>query len=798
MRWILLLLAGLVASAGADTIAARYEQLLVGDNPDYSNPVLSAAWATLRAELDDSHASSEKIVTNPSPGKYAIAGAPKESQNELRRIFDLLPLLAMGYRVEGMDSPYYRNADTLKLVVTLLDLLHEKGFKPGFELGIDVEDARAAMESLGFFGFGGTLYNQLDGYPATLFLLRAELKKNGLFERELKTLEWANRLFLPDAKNRVPGDRFPGYNSDGFRKLTRLYFPYTLMLEEADRLAHFRKMLAKALEIAPGFADTFKPDGTGYHHKGIYVGAYSPSTFIDAAVMKWLLDGTVYAYTDTETETVVNAFRAMRIMSEKYDSVQGTGGRFPVNESPILEMLPGYAMLGTTETDAMFSRLWKSERLAENENLLKRASTRGVGIFELMVEQGNRDVAAEAEPEGFWTFPYGGLAVHRHDGWMACVKGQGKYVWNYESSKNQNLYGYHGSSAALTILTDSRKASGYAQDGWDWEHIPGTTAPNLEMDKERSAERQLTSSSFMGGVAFDGRNGLFATIHQFVPDKKVFKSNAGKYPEGDGWLEARKSYFFFDDEIIALGSGITATKDAGEVHTTLFQTAVDQAPEPIDDKKLLNDGAGNFYYVPNAGNLKTRFGLQESKTDRGKSCSGKHAVAWIDHGRTPDDEGYEYVVLVQSTAEKAALYMDQPPCRVLRKDNRAHIVRHVTTELVGYALFEAGPVGDKVVRAVDRACMVMVGKVDGGLKISVCNPDFGRVPPGIQFSMEEAKALPLLYAESTLQPVRITLQGKWAPEVGSVVKVVKSSATETLLEFPCIDAQSVQVGIRKH
>jgi len=363
-------------------ISSRYYELLVGHHPDYSNPVLNAAWETLLASVEEAHADAERILSRPSKGSYAIAGMPKAAQNELRDIFDILPLLAMGYQVEGIDSPYYQNAETFEVAVDLLNLLYEKGFKPGFELGIDVAEARNDMESLGFFGFGGTLYNQLDGYPVALFLLRNELKQANLFDRELQTLEWVNQLFIPDASNKVPGAKFPGYNSDGFRKLTRLYFPFVLLLENDDPnkvryFEHYRKMLAKGLGVATGFADTFKPDGLGYHHKGVYIGAYSPSTFIDAALMAWLLNDTSYAYTETELETVLNAYRTMRIISGKYDTVQGIAGRFPSISSPILEMLPGYALLGTPESDAMFSRLWNPEHLVERADLLKRAPRKG-------------------------------------------------------------------------------------------------------------------------------------------------------------------------------------------------------------------------------------------------------------------------------------------------------------------------------------------------------------------------------------------------------------------------------------
>jgi len=169
MKSVNAILIGLMvsASANAGVIEERYERLLVGESPDYSNPMLAAVRDAIDAEVADASAAAGKILAKPSAGQYAIKGMPKESQNEMRAIFDILPMLVIGHR---------NGADTLEPALALFDLLNEKGFKPGFELGIDVAEARAAMESLGFFGFGGTLYNQLDGYPTAIFLLRDELK----------------------------------------------------------------------------------------------------------------------------------------------------------------------------------------------------------------------------------------------------------------------------------------------------------------------------------------------------------------------------------------------------------------------------------------------------------------------------------------------------------------------------------------------------------------------------------------------------------------------------------------------
>ena len=179
-------------AANTGVIEERYERLLIGTSSDYSNPVLAATQSIINAEVAEALAAAEKILAKPSAGQYAIKGMPKEAQNELRSIFDILPMLATGHR---------NGADTLESALALFDLLNEKGFKSGFELGIDIAEAHAAMESLGFFGFGGTLYNQLDGYPAAIFLLRDELKESGRWDREMETLRWCNELFLPGTEN---------------------------------------------------------------------------------------------------------------------------------------------------------------------------------------------------------------------------------------------------------------------------------------------------------------------------------------------------------------------------------------------------------------------------------------------------------------------------------------------------------------------------------------------------------------------------------------------------------------------
>lgn len=81
-------------------------------------------------------------------------------------------------------------------------------------------------------------------------------------------------------------------------------------------------------------------------------------------------------------------------------------------------------------------------------------------------------------------------------------------------------------------------------------------------------EMLLSDESFAGAISSKNRNGAFGMkLHEH-----------DKY---NGSLRARKSYFFFDNRIIALGSDIESALPDAPVHTTLFQVYLPEEESPI-------------------------------------------------------------------------------------------------------------------------------------------------------------------------------------------------------------------------
>ena len=92
-------------------------------------------------------------------------------------------------------------------------------------------------------------------------------------------------------------------------------------------------------------------------------------------------------------------------------------------------------------------------------------------------------IAAEASPKGFWSLNYAAFVVHRRENWAVSCKGFNKYVWDFEASSRQNVFGLYQSHGALLVANSEAALQTYDIDnGWDWTRHPGTTTIKMSLD----------------------------------------------------------------------------------------------------------------------------------------------------------------------------------------------------------------------------------------------------------------------------------------------------------------------------
>ncbi|MFF0225937.1 polysaccharide lyase family 8 super-sandwich domain-containing protein [Streptomyces sp. NPDC004629] len=256
---------------------------------------------------------------------------------------------------------------------------------------------------------------------------------------------------------------------------------------------------------------------------------------------------------------------------------------------------------------------------------------------------------------------------------------------------------------------------------FDWFHYPGVTAPYV---KVTSASGKRNAGSFTGGVS-DGRYG------------------AAVYTLDRSSTTGRKSYFYFDDEMVALGAGISSTSEHA-VHTTVNQGAArsnasvgGKAVRPGTDSAATraswayNDEIG--YVFPKGGPLKVSNKEQTGSWLDRDPVQRNAFTLFFDHGTTPDGAEYAYIVLPGATPAKVHAYAARPAVKILRNDEQVQAVRHPRLRLTMATFHAAGSLDLGAGRAlhVDQPAIVILNEDGRSAVVSVANPD----QPGLTVSV---------------------------------------------------------------
>lgn len=137
-------------------------------------------------------------------------------------------------------------------------------------------------------------------------------------------------------------------------------------------------------------------------------------------------------------------------------------------------------------------------------------------------------------------------AIKRTSDWIFDIAMHSSRIKNYEVNNLENLKGWYSADGMTYLYTDSTDyLYNYAQTV-DAHRLPGIT---VDRDTTRSTDNingLKSTKDFVGGVTLDG---LYSTVTM-----DFLQHN---YSNMD--VSAKKSWFVFDDEIVALGSGITST-----------------------------------------------------------------------------------------------------------------------------------------------------------------------------------------------------------------------------------------------
>lgn len=281
---------------------------------------------------------------------------------------------------------------------------------------------------------------------------------------------------------------------------------------------------------------------------------------------------------------------------------------------------------------------------------------------------------------------------------------------------------------------------------FDYQKIPGATIvqkPKLPSEKEI---QKLGLTDFVGAAT----DGLYATT--------AFDFKSPHDP-----LVARKAWFFFDKEYVCLGAGIS-TRMKLPVATTLNQCLLrDEVTISIENEKstvtkgekeiadvdwVFQDGIGYVFPKKTTVNIKNDEATGSWWNINKQTDSPKGEISmdvfkiWLNHGESPSDASYEYIVVPATTVEKLEQNESKDQILVLSNTPELQAVKHTGLEMYQVVFYKVGEIqiSDEVKLVCENQGILLV-KMDGEevIEISASDPnrELGKMHISVSFRIEK-------------------------------------------------------------
>lgn len=737
------------------TVEARLTAIL--DTPKAPKKGISKAYSTFKA-------------ANIRPSSNGFTGAPVVAPDELNRRKGELSWNDLEDMLSGFayDAYYNHSAQSAKNYFLVWDYAINQGFAFGSGMGTNHH-----------YGY------QVRKIYTTAWLMRDAIWKAPNRDNILSALIFWSAL----QETRIPFQYGRDELLDSWHTLLMAKTVSALLFvderERARALAGLSRWLSGSLQYSPGTIGGIKVDGTTFHHGGFYP-AYTTGVLAMVGQFIALTSHTQYVPTMEARQVLKSAFISMRNYCNIYEWGIGISGRHPFGGSMKENDVAAFAYLALAGDLSGESNTFDHHLAADYMRLCNNDTPEAIYFRK-------EGITPAKAPQGFFVYNYGSAGIFRRNDWMVTLKGYTTDVWGSEIYRKDNRYGRYQSYGSVQIMGyPSRKASGFDENGWDWNRLPGTTTIHLPFDLLDSPLPGTTMAhskeNFSGSSSLEGKNGMFAmklmerNLKNFTPD-----------------FVARKSVFCFNNRMICLGTGISNSNASFPTETTLFQSTFQKGKSDIYvDGKLknvpfhqeLNDGKRhciqdgyNNYYLVNGDNVQIQIARQDSHHEKNRAkTQGTFASAYINHGAAPQNAGYEYMVLIQPSPKELDAARRKAPYQILHKDSIAHVVIDKQTGITAYAAFETYlPQKDELFLSIPAETMVMQKQSGSNLLLSVCDPNL---------NISEK-------AFTTKEPSRpiekkLILKGQWKCKTLQEDVTVEVGQTETVLTVTCRHGQPIE------
>lgn len=497
---------------------------------------------------------------------------------------------------------------------------------------------------------------------------------------------------------------------------------------------------------------TYVTSGDGMHTDGSflqhtahpYFGNYGSTYFQFIVNLVYLLNGSSWAITDTNA---ANMYRWV------YDTFEPA-----IYKGSLLSMLRGRTIAyssaddhyyGTvaTQTILLLSSLAPSADATAFKSMVKYWITEdtyrsfisgGNSIFYIaQAKQVLNDSSVESRGEliGNFAFPESDRIVHSRPGFGFGLAMSSNRIYRYESINGDNLHGWH-TGDGMTYLYNN-DLSQYDANYWPTVNpyrLAGTTVDTGTL-ANAAGQSTLTSNTWVGGVSDETYGVAGMQLNPYGSD-----------------LTGKKSWFMFDNEVVALGAGITSTSgqtvetvvdnrklnalgsNALTIDGTSQSVSLMQGTQTYTGVNWIHQqgnpasGSDIGYYFPESPTLK---GIREARTGSWTdihssdlitdSFTNNYETFWFDHGASPTNSSYQYALLPNLSDAQTSNYAANPDFTVVENSADAQAVKENTLNLLAVNFWSAASktVGDLT---SDNKASVLLKTSSSAAEVSVSDP----------------------------------------------------------------------------
>lgn len=294
-----------------------------------------------------------------------------------------------------------------------------------------------------------------------------------------------------------------------------------------------------------------------------------------------------------------------------------------------------------------------------------------------------------------------------------------------EYGNRENLKTYFMSDGCTNIVVDGNE---YANifPVWNWTRIPGVTAPQMnKIPMAKSSWQTRGTSTFAGGVS-----------------DSIYGASAYSYTDNYANIntKAKKAWFFFDDEVVCLGTGIYSTSPE-EIFTTVNQSLLSQkeiifsvgkktshleqsSSKHIEADWILHNKIGYLFperkkiFVSNQTQTGNWYDINNTASKQSQEAD--IFTVGFNHGKNPSNANYAYIVVPnKQTAAEMKKYEKSKNIEILSNTEDLQIVKNKKLGIWQMIFYKAGKFKSKDISVeVSEGCALMI-KDKGENKVDV-------------------------------------------------------------------------------